>query len=234
MNFRDLFVEHAAAALERQLDLGDRLGGCDWRFDMQEGTMTFETPSEALTTPVQVLGSEADRTASWVWVWGTEPRRIPEGMTRAAQKLRARGEKDGIRELKTARFPLTDADGETLGLVASGLLGAPGYYRAPFQGGAMIVLLEERGKDEGPPLAFPPEDPGQRITQVFPRVVDLLKPAEHRQALTAYARHHGFAIEGADVHSSGAFRATRTKSGEVIVCTFGADGSVRGLDVERA
>src|SRR5262249_29440270 len=162
-----------------------------------------------------------------------------EELTKAAQKLRARGEKDGIRELKTGRFPLTDADGETLGLVASGIIGSPGYFRAPFQGGAMIVLLEERPKDEGVPLAVVHDEPGQRIREVFSRVVELLKPAEHRKALSAYARYHGFVegagavgaagagagASGAGASASGAgadaFCAARAKSGEVIVCGFG-------------
>jgi hypothetical protein len=190
--------------------------------------MTFETPSEALVTPVQVLGSEANQSKSWVWVWGTQTKRIPDALTTAAERLRAIGEKERVRELTSPRVALTEADGETIALVASGLLNAPGYYRAPFQGGAMFVLLEV-GEGEPPltPERTAARDVALRMTEVFPRVVELLKPKEHRVALDAYARHHGFTLDPKS--DAGTFRAV--KDGEVLLARVGADGALKELEL---
>jgi hypothetical protein len=217
MVLRDLFVDHVAAALERQLDLGERIGPCEWNFDMEAGTMTFSLPSEDRVVPVQVLGSESDATGTWIWAWETS--RIPARLAESARRLRTIGEQKGARELHTPRVSLATADGEMLALLASGLLNAPGYYRAPFRGGAMFVLLEDAS------LRQPPARPAVRVSEVFPQAAGLLAPAEQHRALTAYLRHHGFRVEG----KSPTLRAEL--GGDVFSCSFDAEGRAMGFDV---
>jgi hypothetical protein len=217
--FRDLFIEHVGASLERQLDLEDKIGPCEWRLDMPGGSIRFETRERELVVPMQVIGSEADASGMWVAAWSINPSRMAPELAEASRRVRAIGEKEGIPELTNARVPLADADGERMSLVASGLLRAPGYYRAPFQGGAMFLLLEEAS------LVSPPARPGARIAEVFPRAADLLAPAEQRRALAAYARHHGATV----VEESGLLRAGWKD--EALSAKLRADGSVERCDV---
>jgi hypothetical protein len=217
--FRDLFIEHVGASLERQLDLEDKVGPCEWRLDLPGGTITFETRERELVVPMQVLGSEADASGMWVAAWSIDPSRMAPELAEASRRVRAIGEKERIPELVNAKVPLADADGERISLVASGLLAAPGYYRAPFRGGAMFVLLQDAS------LATSPSRAGVRIVEVFRRAADLLAPTEQRRALAAYARHHG-----ADVtDESGVVRAAWRD--ETLTAKLGADGSVESFDV---
>lgn len=217
--FRDLFVEHIGPALERQLDLEDKIGPCDFHLDLPAGTVAFDTPGEALVVPMQVLGSEAEASARWVAGWSLDASKVATRLTEASRRLKAIGEKEKIPELAGAKVPLDDVDGEKYSIVASGLLAAPGYYRAPFRGGAMFVLLEDKK------LASKPERPGARILEVFRRAADILTAAEQRRAFTAYVRYHGGTLreEPRALHA--------TFASESLSAKVDADGTVHGLDL---
>lgn len=216
--FRDLFIEHVGASLERQLDLEDKIGPCDWHLDMAAGTIAFDTRERPLVVPVQVLGTEAEAAALWIAAWSIDPKRMPPALAEASRRVKAIGEKEKIPELANGRVSLDDVDGEKYGIVASGLLRAPGYYRAPFGGGPMFLLLQD------PSLVVSPERPAARIVEVFRRASDLLVPAEHRRAFAAYVKHHG----GKVVEESDRLRA-EWKS-ETITAKVDRDGTVYSLD----
>lgn len=183
--FRDLFLEHVGAALERQLDLGELIGPVDWDLDMPGGTIAFDTPGEALKIPMQVLGSEADSASMWIAAWAIDPKRMAPALAEASRRVKAIGEKEKVPELANGRVPLEEVDGEKYSLVATSLLQAPGYYRAPFAGGAMFILLND------PKLVTKIERPATKMAEVFPRVTELLAPGEQKRAFAAYAKHHG-------------------------------------------
>lgn len=190
--FRDLFLEHVGPVLERQLDLGDRIGPCDFHLDMPAGTIAFDTPGEALTVPMQVLGTEAETASLWIAAWSLDPKRMPAPLAEASRKLKAIGEKEKCPELANGRLSLDEIDGEKYCIVACGLLKAPGYYRAPFKGGPMFILLQD------PKLVVKPERPSVRMAEVFRRVGELLAPSEQKRALEAYAKHHGGTMKEED------------------------------------
>lgn len=217
--FRDLFLEHVGAALDRQLQLGDSIGPCDWDLDLQGGTVTFDLREGPLAVPIQVIGSEADAAAVFVPGWAIPGARMPERLGEASRRVRAIGEKERIGALTNARVPLEEVDGEKMSLVVCGALDAPGYFRAPFGGGAMFLLLQDEK------LVTKPAQPGARVAEVFRRVVDLLSASEHRRALTAYLRHHGAKIE----EERGSIVA-RWKV-ETLTAELGPDGAVAAIDV---
>ena len=216
--FRDLFIEHVGASLERQLDLEDKVGPCDWHLDMQAGTISFDTRPDALVVPMQVLGTEADAASLWIAAWSIDPKRMPPALAEASRKVKAIGEKEKIAELSTGRVALDEVDGEKYGIVATGLLRAPGYYRAPFAGGPMFILLTD------PSLVTKPEKPAARIVEVFRRASDLLSPAEHKRAFAAYVKHHGGKLHEEE-------KQLRVEwKGETLTARVDADGTVYSLD----
>jgi hypothetical protein len=216
--FRDLFLDHVGASLERQLDLGDRIGPCDWHLDMEKGTLSFDTPGEALVVPIQVLGSEADASLMWIAAWSIDPKRMAPALAESSRKVKAIGEKEKVPELANGRVPLDEVDGEKYSLVASALLAAPGYYRAPFAGGAMFILLND------PKLATKVERPAARMAEVFPRVTELLSPSEQKRAFAAYAKHHGGKLT-----DQGSALKVEWKS-ETLTAKVDKDGTVYSLD----
>lgn len=217
--FRDLFLEHVGAALERQLDLGDRIGPVDWHLDMPGGVISFDTPGEALKIPMQVLGSEAEASATWIAAWAIDPKRMAPALAEASRKVKAMGEKEKVPELANGRVPLDEVDGEKYSLVATSLLGAPGYYRAPFAGGAMFILLQD------PKLVTKAERPSAKMAEVFPRVTELLTPAEQKRAFAAYAKHH------AGKPTEDAKSVTVAWKSERLTAKVDTDGTIYSFDV---
>ena len=216
--FRDLFIEHVGASLERQLDLEEKIGPCDWHLDMPGGTISFDTREKPLVVKMQVLGTEADAAAMWIAAWSIDPKRMAPALAEASRRVKAIGEKEKIPELANGRLPLDEVDGEKYCLVTSALLSAPGYYRAPFAGGPMYVLLDD------PSLVTKPERPSARIAEVFRRVGDLLAPAEQRRAFAAYVKYHG-----GKLHEEPKQLRAEWKN-ESLTAKVDADGTVYSLD----
>lgn len=216
--FRDLFIEHVGASLERQLDLEDKIGPCDWNLNMPAGTIAFDTPGTALVVPMQVLGTEADAASLWIAAWSIDPKRMPPAVAEASRKVKAMGEKDKIPELANGRLSLDEIDGEKYCIVASALLKAPGYFRAPFDGGPMFILLNDAS------LVTKPERPSARIAEVFRRASDLLQPAEQKRAFAAYVKYHGGKLTEEPKELRAAW------SGETLTAKVDSDGTVYSLD----
>jgi hypothetical protein len=222
--FRDLFIEHVGPSLERQLALEDTIGPCEWHLDMPEGTISFDTPGRPLVVPMQVLGSEADASATWIAAFAIDPKRMPPALADASRRLRAIGEREHVPELANGRVPLDEVDGEKYSLVASALLRAAGHYRAPFSGGAMFILLPD------PSLVAKPTQPSARIArilEVFPRVTELLSAAEQKRAFAAYVKHHGGKLRE---EAEDAGRLHVEWDGESLGARVDADGTVYGLE----
>src|SRR6185295_420618 len=95
-SFRDLFIEHIGASLERQLDLEEKIGPCDWNLDMPAGTIAFDTRPDPLVVKMQVLGTEADAASMWIAAWSIDPKRMPAALAEASRRVKAIGEKEKI------------------------------------------------------------------------------------------------------------------------------------------
>jgi len=182
-SFQTLLTRHIGSAFARQMALADLLGERGWRLDLAEGVAHF---GDDLHFPVQLLGSAAEDSASWLWAWANTASNLPEHLLVAATALRERGERDGPAELATASLPLED-DGHTLALLAAAL-SARCYYRGPYRGGALFFLV-----DDVPATVFAPCDD--------PRVLSLLGqliaqfPLDHRAMTEGFLDDQGYALQ---------------------------------------
>lgn len=190
-----LFDEHAGLALSRQRDLGERIGTWRWDFAMDEGTMRFSKPgvlgfgAKSIASPCQVLGSESESSGTWLWAWANTQSGIPASLLRAAEALRARGERDQIPELTARSLDLAEWDGHRIAMIASGSsASAAGYYRGPYPGGALFVLLT------GQSLVTPVDMPVLRFTSVLPELIAGFPIEDHRRAARGLARGLGLKV----------------------------------------
>ncbi len=195
-SFQSLLARHIGSAFARQMALADLLGERGWRLDLAEGIAHF---GDDLHFPVQLLGSAAEDSASWLWAWANTASNLPEHLLVAANALRERGERDGPAELATASLPLED-DGHLLALLAAAL-SARCYYRGPYRGGALFFLL-----DEVPAAVFAPcDDP--RVLRLLGQLVAQF-PLDHRAMTEGFLDDQGYALQ----HESGQTVATRNGS----------------------
>lgn len=184
-SLRALYERHVARSLDKQLHLSELVEEANWEFALQEGLLSF---SNGLEFKVQLLGTEADGDRSWLWSWANQTQGIPAELLEDARALKALGEAQDVHELREPSFPQAQADGHTLGLIAAGLREACAYYRGPYEGGALFLLIQ----DEGYPVRDTP--PLLRISTVFPQVLTMVEVA-HRPALIGYAESYGLRVE---------------------------------------
>lgn len=192
---QSLFDEHAGLALSRQNDLGARIGDWAWEFDADQGSMTFRKAGffgfggKQIRSACQVLGTEAHASQTWLWAWANTQSDLPESILRASAGLRTRGEREGVRELTERKLSLDAWDGHRIAMIASGLTRCAGYYRGPYEGGALFVLLTS------PELESPVERPALRYSTVLPELVQGFVVRDHRLAARGLARGLGMRVE---------------------------------------
>ena len=107
------------------------------------------------------------------------------GRAGAALTLRMLGEAKGFPELVEPEHPLDDINGHTLALIGSGICRADAFYRCPYEGGALYVLI----KDDSFPRC--PEPPLARIASVFPQAISSFEISSHKLALIGYLDYYG-------------------------------------------
>ncbi|MDS9993261.1 hypothetical protein PNQ69_10775 [Xanthomonas sp. A2111] len=94
--FRAALARHIGSAYARQLALADVLAERRWQVDLGEGRVHF---GEDLSFPLQLLGTAAEASASWLWAWANTASHLPPALLADAAALRAYGEHEGIEEL---------------------------------------------------------------------------------------------------------------------------------------
>lgn len=181
-SFQAFFEDHAAASLEKQLALADLIGEAGWQLDLALGTISF---GATLSFPVQILGSESQYSNTWLWAWANTQSNLPAAQVQAARRIRDLGLREHIDEFTEASVSLEQLTGHQIALVATGIIGADAYYRGPYAGGAIFVLLEApivRQHVDGSTL---------HLIKVFNQLISLF-PMDHRRALKAYLRHRRY------------------------------------------
>ena len=132
-----LLAEHGLSALEGQIAFGALIGDRDWQFDQDTGVLSFD---DSLRFPAQCLGSEADREKTWLWAWANPS--IEEPLTDLARRARDVGQQRGWDFLVQPELQLDRViDGHLVALATRGLLGADAYYRCPYDGGALYLMV---------------------------------------------------------------------------------------------
>jgi hypothetical protein len=198
-----LFNDYAAATFERQLRLNELIEEYAWDADLDAGTLSFE---ERATFPIQLLGTESERSHTWLWAWANESIDNP-AILEAAAALKSQGEWREIPELTTAQLPLADVTGHTLGLAVTGLLGYDAYYLGHYEGGAALMVFKAPELRTG-------DDSAPRLVSVFSQFIAAFA-CEHRPALLGYLKAKNYRVTETDA----GLEAT-TGRGDTIVATF--------------
>jgi hypothetical protein len=197
-----LFDENAGLALSKQHDLVKSIGNWNWGFDMGAGTMTFTKRGflgigrKSVSTSCQILGSESEEASTWMWAWANRESGIPPRLLQASESLRALGQRFRIDELGTPEIPLDQWDGHRIAMIASGSRECAGYYRGPYRGGAIFVLLMD------PALATPVEQPLLRFATQLPELVAQFDVRNHVLAAQGLALGLRLSVDEQDTHIS--------------------------------
>jgi hypothetical protein len=139
-HFHELFSRYIAVSFGKQLHLAELVGSSNWHFDLSSGLLSF---GNEYRWQVQVLGSEAEESQTWLWAWANEASGIPTALLGSALTLRMLGESHGIAELVEPEVPFGEVNGHLLAMIGSGVCRADAYYRCPYQGGAAFVLIKD-------------------------------------------------------------------------------------------
>ena len=180
------FDRHAAATFDKQLYLADLVGVSHrWDFDMASGMLSFDGKHR---WKVQMLGSQSDRSGTWLWAWANEASDIPPGLLTSVNALRKLGTERSYDELCQPNLPADKHDGHFWAVLATGLCKAKAYYRGVYEGGAVFLMITDR--------TFPwhIDDPLARLASVFPQAISSLAIANHREALLGHAQLLGLTV----------------------------------------
>ena len=137
---QELYETHILMGMRKQRHLAQLLGAHTWHYEKAAGTMAF---SPGPTYQVQVLGTEAADSETWLWAWANEASQIPAEQLQASQQLRSLGEQLGIEEFTTPELPREKLPAHTLGPVVLGLLGLPAYYRGAMDTTNLLVAIAD-------------------------------------------------------------------------------------------
>ncbi|MET7142608.1 hypothetical protein M3S04_12600 [Xanthomonas sp. PPL139] len=204
-HFRAALARHVGSAYARQLALADVLAERGWHVDLGEGRVRF---GEDLSFPMQLLGTAAEASASWLWAWANTASQLPPALLADATALRAHGEREGIAELAAPSSALGEDGGHHIALLAGALRGRC-YYRAPYDGGALFFLL-----DDVPAAVFAPCDDA--------RVLRLLGELPMQFALDHRAMSEGFLTDQGYALQCAAAQTVATRGNARIVLEFDA------------
>ncbi|WP_454909128.1 DUF6882 domain-containing protein [Variovorax gossypii] len=214
--FQDHFSDHAASALARQMALGDVIGERSWGIDVQKGVLSF---GDDLRYPAQLLGTHAFGPGTWLWVWANAQSNIPEQHTEAALRIRQRGEEESIEAFTAASLQLDDAlTDHMIAMTCGGLEGGRCYYRAPYDGGALFVLLDGVPREVLAPVTLP------RAVTVLMEVISQFD-VDHRRMATSFLRQQGLEATSS---SAAAIRAERAGEGHIEI-SFDESGRISNV-----
>jgi len=177
----DYLEQYALISLEKQ-DKFDRLvDEHTMELDFDNGAIRF---SSGLAVPFQVIGTESGNTLTWLWAWSDEQPDIAAHLLTSAFQLKDWGEKHDVREFCSPSIDLNKADGQIISLIASEICEASCYYRDPYEGGAIYVLLFDKSIDAQPPF---------NLAGLSRKLSDLISlyNFNHRNALLSYFRTKG-------------------------------------------
>lgn len=210
---QELLERFGGIALDKQAALGDVIGDRDWNADITRAEISF---GDDLVFPIQVLGTFSHSSETWLWAWANEQSGLPDSILQHALQLKAYGASNGIDLLRNSDFDAVSTDLHLIGMTASGMLNASGYYIADYGQGAMVVTLQSDAVDRVP------ADEHLRILTVFPQLISQFE-VHHRAALMHYVRAKGYAVtEDGSVLSA-------TKNDRTMTATFDAQGRLTNL-----
>lgn len=161
---------YAAVVLERQDAFETLVGDASWDADL--GAARLQIGGRALR--VALLGSASDADGSWLWARDNPTFGPDHPTTRPLRSLVDVGREHDIPELVRATVPLSslsDPGGGpamTIVTAACGLLGAGGYWPAPYDGGVAYLAVLDGGVPVPVPDAMGLAELMQRALGAYP------------------------------------------------------------------
>lgn len=178
---RELIERYGAIALERQTALYPIIANQPWRISDEGSHIIF---GNRLICPIQFIGTYVPHAKAWLYAWATPETAFPEAVLAHARMLKEYGERHQNDFLRHHGFQADEADIHKLGLIASGMFQATGYFIAPFQNGVLLLTLHsakipDRTRED---LAAIPD--------IFPGICNLF-PMNRRNAFVHYLAAKG-------------------------------------------
>ncbi len=211
------FERYALVALEKQARLFPFLGEHVLDLDLDAGMARFNGD---LSFPFQVLGTESEISLTWLWAWAEEQTEVPQNLLASARELKAWGEKQGMEEFTLPSLDLNRADGTQLSLIASEVCAASGYYRDPYEGGTLFLLLSGIALDDH--QRFDRQGLVRQLADLASRY-----DFDHRNALLSY-----FRAQAIPASETGDTVSAELATGERLIAEFGDAGQVRTINGE--
>ncbi|MFV0538817.1 MAG: DUF6882 domain-containing protein [Dysgonomonas sp.] len=199
INYDTLLEKHAGIAFEKQYNLSEVIGDNDWQIDMATGLISF---GDDCAFPMQILGSYAFDSGTWLWAWANEASDIPASLLEEANKLKQLGEDYNIEFLTKPQYKIEATDVHALGLIASGEFGSSAYYAGNYGSGILLVTLKSEEIDK---VQYNEQ---ARILSVFPQVINTFS-VNHKRSLKNYLEAKGYSLVEKD-NSYKALKANNT------------------------
>ncbi|MEL6307673.1 MAG: DUF6882 domain-containing protein [Chloroflexota bacterium] len=184
-----LTLKYGAAAYERQVHFADIVGDAmpSYKVDLNKGILTLNETAFA----IQLLGTESEATESWLWAWAmNDDGSVPEIVLNVALQIRAFGEENNVPEFTSDdTIPVDDrVSGQRFGLIACVLCDGNAYFRMPYEGGAIFLLIKDS--------TFPTDERHliTRMTSSFPQFIQNMQIFDHLTAMEHYAKHHNLKV----------------------------------------
>lgn len=179
---KELIERFGGIAFDKQVDVAEVVGSNSWSLDMTNCEINF---GGNLIIPFQLLGSYSRSSRNWLWAWANTDAEQASGSLQHAFTLKKYGEDNNIEFLKSDNFEASNIDLHLIGLTASGMMKASGYYIADYGQGAMVFTLKSDAIDK-----IAKNDHG-RILTVFPQLVSDFD-LNHKTALKYYLEEKGY------------------------------------------
>jgi hypothetical protein len=209
------FERYALASSEKQSKLARLIGDHTFELDLDRGVVRFDRSFEF---PVQVLGTQSDNTLTWLWAWAEEQTEIFPDLIKSSLEMRDWGRDSDVPECTAPSVDLDRADGGLLSLIATEVCKASCYYRDPYEGGALFLLLFSRDIDRQPSFA------ADELVQTFADLVSTYD-FNHRNAFRSYLQMKNLP------HSEHAsFITGELETGEDVRANFEVSGRIVSLN----
>lgn len=184
INYDTLLEKYAGIAFEKQHNLAEIIGDNDWQIDMNTGLISF---GEKLHFRMQILGSYAFNSGTWLWAWANEASNIPDSLLKEANELKQLGEDYNIEFLSMPEYQIEPIDVHALGLIASGKFNSSAYYAGNYGDGILLVTINS---DEVNNVEYNEQ---ARILSVFPEIINTFT-VNHKRTLISYLEYKKYSI----------------------------------------
>ncbi len=132
---------HQLIDVNKQLQKKFNIGAYKrYDYDMDKETLIFSNQGiPYVRATIQVAGSISKKSKTWLWGWANP--HVPDNATKKLGKVRAFGEKHGIRKLMERKWEATEEDGWEMSAVCNRLIKGKGVYRCPDKSGFLFLVL---------------------------------------------------------------------------------------------